>query len=90
MAATPDARRTARFVSVLCLFDGEVERYFDGFVTGRIIHEPRGISGFGYDPLFVPDNYDMTFAELGPDIKNSISHRAKSIAKLEAFLQSDF
>ncbi len=89
LAETPDERRTARFVSVLCLFDGEVERYFEGSVSGRIIHEPRGTSGFGYDPLFVPDNYDQTFAELGPDIKNSISHRAKSTAKLKAFLQTD-
>lgn len=88
LEGTPDDSRTARFVSVLCLFDGTGEHYFEGFVAGRIINEPRGVSGFGYDPLFVPDGYDKTFAELGTEIKNAISHRAQSIARLKTFLTS--
>lgn len=83
----PYEKRTARFVSVFCLYDGNAVRYFEGHVTGHIIFEPRGESGFGYDPLFVPTGYDKTFAELGPDVKNSISHRAMAISKLKASLQ---
>jgi XTP/dITP diphosphohydrolase len=79
-------KRTARFVSVFCLHDGKETWYFEGHVEGHIIDEPRGESGFGYDPLFVPGGYDKTFAELGADIKNSISHRAMAIAKLKEFL----
>jgi XTP/dITP diphosphohydrolase len=88
LEGTPVGSRTARFVSVLCLFDGRGEHYFEGFVSGRIVNEPRGVSGFGYDPLFVPDGYNKTFAELGQDIKNSISHRARSIERLKVFLKS--
>ena len=75
--------RKARFVSVIAISkpDGTVET-FRGEVNGTIIDEPRGENGFGYDPIFVPDGYDKTFAELLSDIKNSISHRAKSSAKM--------
>ena len=57
---------------------------FDGVCEGKIIREPRGANGFGYDPLFVPSGYEQTFAELGDEIKNQLSHRAKALAKLSA------
>jgi len=78
--------RTAEFITVLCLFDVLTNKteYFEGRVTGRIGFELRGSEGFGYDPLFVPDGYDKTFAELGVDVKNSLSHRSRA---LEAFSQ---
>ena len=59
---------------------------FEGIVEGEIIRERRGGKGFGYDPIFQPDGYDQTFAELGMDIKNRISHRARAVAKLAEFL----
>ena len=60
---------------------------FEGIVEGEIIRERRGGEGFGYDPIFQPDGYDKTFAELGMEIKNHISHRARAVAKLAAFLK---
>ena len=59
---------------------------FEGIVNGEIIHERRGGEGFGYDPIFQPEGYDQTFAELGMDIMNHISHRARAVAKLAEFL----
>jgi len=59
---------------------------FEGIVEGMIIRERRGGEGFGYDPIFQPEGYDQTFAELGMDIKNRISHRARAVAKLAEFL----
>ena len=59
---------------------------FDGACEGRIIFEPRGKNGFGYDPLFVPDGFEKTFAELGEGAKNKSSHRAKALEKLRQFL----
>jgi len=61
---------------------------FDGACEGRIIFGPRGKNGFGYDPLFVPDGFDQTFAELGEDVKNRLSHRAKALEKLKTFFTS--
>ena len=61
---------------------------FEGIVEGRIISERRGGEGFGYDPIFQPDGYDQTFAELGMDIKNNISHRARAVTKLAEFLNN--
>ena len=72
---------------VALIYEGE-EHFFDGVVEGRIISEKRGDGGFGYDPLFVPDGYDKTFAELGNEVKNGISHRARAVAKLAEFLRS--
>ena len=60
---------------------------FEGIVEGEIIRERRGGEGFGYDPIFQPEGYDKTFAELGMDIKNHISHRARAVAKLCEFLK---
>lgn len=82
----PPKERTARFVSVFCLYDGKETKFFEGYVRGRIKESPSGESGFGYDPLFVPEGYDATFAELGSETKNRISHRAKAIEKLRKHL----
>ena len=61
---------------------------FEGIVNGEIIRERRGGEGFGYDPIFQPDGYDQTFAELGADIKNQISHRARATQKLAEYLRA--
>ena len=79
--------RKARFRTVMALIiDGKVTT-FDGIVNGSITKAKRGGEGFGYDPIFKPDGYEQTFAELGLDIKNRISHRARAIAKLADYLQ---
>ena len=78
--------RKARFRTVIALLMDGKEYLFDGIVEGVIIHEKRGNSGFGYDPVFVPNGYNETFAQLGSDIKNNISHRAKAVLKLHDFL----
>ena len=76
----------ARFVAslALCMPDEKDEKIFisEGICEGKIILEPRGENGFGYDPLFIPDGYDKTFAELDSKIKNSISHRTKAFQNL--------
>lgn len=80
--------RKARFRTVIALIlDGE-EYLFDGIINGIITPEKKGESGFGYDPIFMPDGYTQTFAELGDDIKNTISHRALAVHKLAEFLSS--
>ncbi len=78
--------RKARFRTVIALLlDGETH-LFEGIVEGSITTEKKGEKGFGYDPVFVPQGYDKTFAELGNDVKNKISHRARAVEQLEAFL----
>jgi len=80
------SNRTARFRTVIAaIIDGK-EYYFEGEIKGQIIDSPRGEAGFGYDPVFQPDGYELTFAELGDDIKNKISHRAIAVEKLKDFL----
>lgn len=79
--------RKARFRTVIALLLDGKKYTFEGIVKGNIIEEKRGDSGFGYDPIFVPEGYDLTFAELGNDIKNKISHRAEAVKKLSAFLK---
>jgi len=80
---TGDATRRARFVCVMALSDheGRIVHVAEGICTGSIADGPRGSGGFGYDPIFVPDGYEFTFGELGDDIKQQISHRARA-AKL--------
>lgn len=86
--------RRARFRTVIALIQGHensnklttynlqpTTKLFEGIVEGQIIRERRGGEGFGYDPIFMPNGYDKTFAELGNDIKNTISHRARAVAK---------
>ena len=82
------SNRTARFRTVICLiFEGK-EYYFEGIVNGILLSERRGVSGFGYDPIFVPDGFEQTFAEMNLDLKNKISHRGKATEKLLDFLKS--
>lgn len=80
--------RKARFRAIIALVMDGSEYLFEGIVNGHIINEPRGEGGFGYDPVFVPEGYDQTFAELSADIKNGISHRYRAIKKLVDFLKS--
>ena len=75
--------RSARFRTVIALIIGEEEYLMDGIVEGTIIREPRGEAGFGYDPIFIPEGYTETFAEMRFDVKNAISHRAEAIKKLK-------
>lgn len=80
--------REAQFKTVISLIlDGE-EIFFEGICKGSIAHEPSGENGFGYDPIFIPEGYNQTFAELGLPVKSTISHRKKAIAKMNEFLQS--
>jgi XTP/dITP diphosphohydrolase len=86
----PPERRAARFRCVMVLArNGEMLADFDGAVEGRIIGELRGDGGFGYDPLFVPEGHDATFAELGDSVKNRLSHRARALAKAAAWLEQE-
>ena len=91
--------RKARFRTVIALIEKvdvcpcgctsiKKEHLFEGIVEGEITRERSGAEGFGYDPIFRPDGYDKTFAELGADIKNQISHRARAVAKLYEFLNN--
>lgn len=79
--------RRARFRTVVALIIDGNEHLFEGIVNGQIVVEERGADGFGYDPVFLPDGYSLTFAEMELDQKNLISHRAKAINKLVDFLQ---
>lgn len=89
--ATPDARRTARFhCAVVLARPGAVLAEIEETVEGRIIRAPRGDNGFGYDPVFLPDGFDRTLAELGMDEKNAISHRGKAFRKAAALLHALF
>lgn len=78
--------RKARFRTAICLIMDNEQHLFEGICRGEIIKEKRGEAGFGYDPIFVPEGYTETFAELGNDIKNTISHRAKAVQMLCEFL----
>ncbi|MDD5896852.1 MAG: non-canonical purine NTP diphosphatase [Prevotellaceae bacterium] len=91
---TGKENRKARFRTVISLIlipqkEGQesLSTLFEGIVEGKIISERRGGEGFGYDPIFQPEGYDKTFAELGNNIKNTISHRARAVAKLAAHLK---
>ena len=79
--------RTARFTCTVALVDPEGrEHVVTGHCPGRIAHAPSGTAGFGYDPLFIPDGYDASFADLGEDAKNKISHRGRALAQVKALL----
>lgn len=81
--------RKAQFRTIISLIEKGEERQFEGIVKGQITREKRGESGFGYDPIFQPDGYETTFAELGSDIKNRISHRARAVATLCDYLTKE-
>ncbi|WP_295794451.1 non-canonical purine NTP diphosphatase [Mucilaginibacter sp.] len=78
--------RKARFRTVISLIWNGYEHFFEGAIEGTIRHERSGTEGFGYDPIFQPDGYDVTFAEMSLDEKNKISHRAIAMEKLVDFL----
>lgn len=78
--------RRARFRTVIALILDKKEYLFEGIVTGTIISEKRGTEGFGYDPVFIPDGKDRTFAEMELGEKNTVSHRARAFEKLREFL----
>ena len=80
--------RKAQFRTAICLILDGKKHLFEGIVKGEIIKEKRGSSGFGYDPIFVPEGYTKTFAELGNETKNKISHRALAVEKLCRFLKA--
>ncbi|MCQ2083392.1 MAG: non-canonical purine NTP diphosphatase [Bacteroidaceae bacterium] len=79
--------RSAQFRTVVALLLDGKELLFEGIVKGSILEERHGNGGFGYDPVFVPEGYNLTFAEMGPE-KNNISHRARAVGKLAEYLKS--
>lgn len=80
--------RKAQFRTVVALILGGKEYLFEGIVKGEIKQEKKGGEGFGYDPVFTPEGYSQTFAELGDEVKNQISHRSRAVHKLCEFLNS--
>lgn len=80
------SNRRARFRTVISLIEGGVERQVEGIVEGVIAESESGNEGFGYDPLFIPDGYDRTFADMSAEEKNAISHRARAVANLVKLL----
>ncbi len=84
------ANRNAKFVCCMVIYDpvAKTSMNFFGEMSGSIAHETRGNEGFGFDPVFIPQGYQQTFAELGSEEKNTISHRAKALQKVKAYLTS--
>lgn len=82
-------QRTARFRTVIAYIDGDGEHCFEGVVEGRISLTRRGLGGFGYDPIFVPEGSSLSFAEMSPEAKNRISHRGRALERLKAHLESE-
>lgn len=80
--------RRARFRTVISLILNDEEHLFEGIVEGRILDRETGHEGFGFDPLFVPDGYERTFAEMSPAEKNAISHRGRAVRKLAEYLHA--
>lgn len=79
--------RTARFLCTMVLAkDGKEVAHFNGAVEGRLVEALHGTGGFGYDPLFIPEGHDKTFAELGDEVKNTLSHRSRALAQVVSFL----
>lgn len=88
MLGVPARRRGARFRCVLALVGPDnVEKLAEGSIEGRILEEPRGKNGFGYDPVFVPQGHSETFAEMDPTLKNTISHRARALENMRRILR---
>lgn len=91
LADVPEELRTARFKCVIAFAEpGEETVFTEGTVEGYIGLEPKGTQGFGYDPIFIPEGFDKTMAELGLDVKNSISHRGKALAAMRDVLVERF
>lgn len=87
----PIEKRNAYFKTVICFYvNSEMQYFFEGIVKGKMIEEKRGIAGFGYDPVFVPDGFDKTYAEMTLDEKNILSHRAKALEQFRIFLDKKY
>jgi XTP/dITP diphosphohydrolase len=86
VADLPDPRRGARFVCAAALVDGAREVVVTGSLAGRLARAPRGRGGFGYDPIFLPDGFDLTTAEMTPEAKDAISHRGRAFRALAPFI----
>ena len=84
-----NTNRKARFITVISLMLDGKEHLFEGIINGQIANKPSGKKGFGYDPIFIPDEYDVTFADLDGVEKNQISHRARAMQKLIEFLNQN-
>ncbi|MEY3687478.1 MAG: non-canonical purine pyrophosphatase, RdgB/HAM1 family [Bacteroidota bacterium] len=82
------SNRNAVFKTVISLIINGNEYFFEGTCSGKIALTPSGTGGFGYDPLFIPDGYDHTFASLGLDVKSAISHRKKAVEQMNTFLKT--
>lgn len=89
IALVPVPEGKIESASPVCFADEFQAHIFDGACEGRIQFSPTGHGGFGYDPLFVPDGFTQSFAELGEDVKNRLSHRARALAKLKIFLNGN-
>ena len=87
---TGKTNRTAQFRTVIALIINREEYLFDGVVKGSISTEKMGEAGFGYDPIFVPQGYDLSFAQMGSEVKNSISHRYRATEKLSIYLKENY
>ena len=83
-----NANRKARFVTVFTLLLHGLEHQFEGVIEGQILRSPRGTGGFGYDPVFLPDGYDLTFAEMSIEQKNGMSHRSRALVKMLDYLKN--
>lgn len=83
-----ETNRKAQFITVIAVILEDQTYFFEGIINGTITTTPQGEGGFGYDPIFIPDGYDKTFAELPTEIKNKISHRAIAMQKFKQFISS--
>lgn len=87
----PIEKRSAYFKTVICFYKNPEEQYFfEGIVRGKITENKRGAAGFGYDPVFIPDGFDKTYAEMSLEEKNYLSHRAKSLEQFRLFLDKKY
>ncbi|ALO15640.1 Non-canonical purine NTP pyrophosphatase [Salinivirga cyanobacteriivorans] len=84
------ADRRARFKTVICFLKDDEPLFFEGVVEGKVIDTPKGAEGFGYDPVFIPDGYKQTFAEMDLELKNKISHRGKAFEKFVKYLYENY
>ena len=90
LKGVPPRRRNAQFRCVIALVTDRGERVVEGITQGKITEESRGSNGFGYDPIFQPDGYEQTYAELPSEVKNKISHRAKALENVKLYLREYF
>ncbi len=81
-----ETNRNAYFIAVICLILDKKEYYFEGRINGTITEEIMGEEGFGYDPIFIPEGHSLSFAQMSPEQKNSLSHRGKAVELLHDFL----